>query len=103
MRRQGRCRGGQNKDRHRFHFLKGTVFEGHTKLNAGYALGVIQCFAAQKNIEQTAMDTGLARNTVGPLSGRLRMAATLLSQRDREDIKFEHCEVEADETVVRKE
>ena len=63
----------------------------------------MQGFAAPKNTEQTAMDTGLTRNTVGPLLERLRMVATLVSQRGREDIKFEHCEVEADGAVVRKE
>ena len=49
------------------------------------------------------MVTGLHRNTVGPLLDRLRMTAALVAQEKREHIIFEDCQVEANESVVRKE
>ena len=72
-------------------------------MNAGDIIGVLQCFAAQKTIEMTAMDTGVNWKTAELLLDRLRMAATLVGQNERERTKFEHCQVEADETVIRKE
>ena len=49
------------------------------------------------------MDTGLHRTTVGPLLDRIRMASALVAQDTRDHVVFECCQLEADETVVRKE
>jgi hypothetical protein len=97
------CTGVSKAERHRMHWLCGSVFQGHTKLNAGDVSGLLSCFASSKNIEATSMDIGLSRDSVGPLFDRLRMAATLVVQDQREHLVFEDCQVEADETVVRKE
>jgi hypothetical protein len=97
------CVGVPETQRHRMHFLAGSVFQGHTRLDAQDVCGVLQCFAAGKSPEVTSMDTGLHRTTVGPLLDRLRMAATLVAEDQREHMIFENCQVEANETVVRKE
>eukprot|EP00973_Karenia_brevis_P052552 7299744-Karenia_brevis.AAC.1 len=97
------CQEVKHSCRHRFHWLHGSVFQGHTKLTGKDVVGVVQCFAASKSVEQTAMDTGLNRNTAGELLDRLRMASCLVASHQRATVKFSHCQVEADETVVRKE
>ena len=83
--------------------LVGSVFHGHTKLDALDVVGVLAGFAASKSNEQIAFDTGLSRRVVGDLLDRLRMAATLVVQSQRDELVFSNCQVEADETVVRKE
>lgn len=49
------------------------------------------------------MDTGLYRNNVRHLLDRLRIASALVAQEQREKTIFSDCQVEADESVVRKE
>ena len=73
------CSGTTAKGRHKLHWLTGSIFQGHTKLNAGDVVGVIQAFAGGKNTEVASMDTGLHRNTVRPLLDRLRMAAAMVA------------------------
>jgi hypothetical protein len=51
----------------------------------------------------TALDSGLGRSTARTLFDGLHMAATLVARAHRESVVFEKCQVEADETVVRKE
>lgn len=97
------CSGVPEKQRHKFHWLSGSVFQGHTKLDALDVVGAVFAFAAGKNIETAALDTGLNRSTMGHLLDRLRMAACLVAENQREDLVFQQCQVEADETVVRKE
>ena len=81
----------------------GSVFQGHHKLDALDVSGVLQCFGKGASVEITAQDTGLHRTTVGPLLDRLRMAACLVAEDQRAGVVFEHCQVGADESVVRKE
>ena len=65
--------------------------------------GLLQCFGAGKSIEMTAQDTGLHRNVVGPLLDRLRMAAALVAEDLRDHTIFQNCQLEADETLIRKQ
>ena len=102
-RRKLSCSGVPNKHRHRFHWLNGSVFHGHTHLTVYEVNGVLFSFAAQKDIQATAMDTGLGRKVVGELFDRLRMAACMIATDHREAVLFENCQIEADETVIRKE
>ena len=97
------CHGVPEKDRHRHHWLEGSVLQGHHKLDAQNVTGILECFAASKSPEQSAMDTGLNRDTCRHLLDRLRMASALVAQNQRDTMVFESCQVEADETVVRKE
>lgn len=97
------CRGVPENQRHRFHWLQGSVFQGHTKLDASDVTGILQCFAASKSPEQASMDTGLNRDTCGLLLDRVRLASAQVTKHQRESLVFELCQVEADETVVRKE
>ena len=77
------CTGVPEKERHRLHWLTGSVFQGHYRLDAHDVVGLLQCFGAGKSVEVTAQDTGLHRNTVGPLLDRLRMTATLVAEEQR--------------------
>lgn len=97
------CGGVSHAHRHKMHWLQGSVFQGHTKLNACDAAGVLRSFGACKSVEQASIDTGLSRETIGPLYDRLRMAAALVAESQRESVVFEGCQVKADETVIRKE
>ena len=56
-----------------------------------------------KNIETTSVDTGLHRTNVELYFDRLRMAAALVAEKQRDDLVFKNCQLEADESVVRKE
>ncbi len=49
------------------------------------------------------MDTGLNRKVVGELYDRLRMAAALVAEDQRDNVVFNDCQVECDECVIRKE
>ena len=80
------CHGVPEKARHRFHWLFGSVFHGHHKLDAADTCGVVQCFPAGKSVEIASQDTGLYRGTVGGLFDRLRIAVTLLVQQQREEV-----------------
>ena len=97
------CGGVPHKQRHKMHWLRGSVFEGHVKLNANDVAGVLHCFGTSKGVDPTSSDTGLGRDTIGLLFDRLRMAASLVAQHHRDSVVFESCQVEADETVIRKE
>ncbi len=101
--RQLGCQGVPNKHRHKLHWLQGSVFQGHTKLTADDVIGVLHSFASMKNNEATSMDIGLGRKVVGELFDRLRMASCLLAVHHRDATVFEHCQIEVNETVVRKE
>ena len=85
------------------HFLHGSPLQGHTKLSALDVVGLCHCFGAAKSPETTSMDTGLHRTTVGLLLDRLRIATTLVAEAKRASLEFEDCQLEANETVVRKE
>jgi len=100
--RQLRCVGVSNANKHRIHWLTGSVFQGHRLLSIRETIGVIQCFAAKKSNEATAMDTGLHRTTVQPLLDRLRLMTCLVAASKRESMKYENCQVGIDEAVVRK-
>ena len=97
------CVGTTHKHRHKMHWLQGSIFQGHTKLSAADACGVVHCFGLSKDLETTSSDTGLSRRTVGILLDRLRLASALVAEFQREALVFEDCQVEADETVIRKE
>ena len=70
---------------------------------AADACGIVHCFGLAKDVETTSSDTGLSRRTVGLLLDRLRLASALVAEFQRETLVFEDCQVEADETVIRKE
>ena len=74
------CSGVPEKHRHRMHWLSGSIFQGHARLDAKDVTGVLSCLASSKSAEQIAMDTGLNRNTCRHMLDRLRMAATLAAQ-----------------------
>ena len=97
------CKGVPNNQRHRVHWLTGSVFHGHRLLAVRETIGILLCFAAKLDVESTAIVTGLNRKTVRHLFDRLRMAATLVVQSSRETMVFENCQVEIDESVIRKE
>ena len=101
--RKLRCSGVPHKQRHTRHWLHGSVFAGHTRLSASDVSGMLLSFAASKNIEATAIDTGLHRSTVGELFDRLRMAACLVAEDQRDRLVFSNCQIEIDESVIRKE
>ena len=56
-----RCRGVPTKERHRVHFLHGSVFQGHTRLSALDVVGLCHCFGSSKSPEVASMDIGLHR------------------------------------------
>ena len=87
------CAGGPKKARRKLHWLAGFIYHGHTKLNAGDVVGVLESFAVSKNIETTAVDTGVSRITVGALFDRLRMAAAMVIESQHEELIFSHCQV----------
>ena len=97
------CSGVPEKQRHRCHWLLGSVFQGHRQLDAKDVAGILSSFGASKTVDATSIDTGLNRTTVGLLFDKLRMASALVARDQRESLVFSHCQVEADETVVRKE
>ena len=88
-----RCAGTTAKSRHQMHFLAGSVFEGRRKLSAVDVVGVLQCFGAAKNIETASLDTGIHRTVIGLLFDRLRVAAAMVAEFQREAVIFESCEV----------
>jgi hypothetical protein len=85
------------------HWLQGSVFQGHTKLDAKDVSGVLHCFARSKGPDETSTDTGLNKATCQLLLDKLRMASALVAVELRDETVFESCQVEADETVIRKE
>ena len=89
--------------RHRHHWLAGSILQGHTKLNAGDVIGHAQAFSTAKSPETTAVDCGLERNGVRHMLDRLRIASALVAEHQRENVVFDNCEVEADEVVIRKQ
>ena len=97
------CKGVANKNSYRMHRLAGSLFQGHRYLGAEDILGILACFGSGKDTELTALDTGISRQVLGFLLDRPRMAAVLVTERDRESIVFSDCQVEADESVVRNE
>jgi hypothetical protein len=97
------CVGVAEKHRHRFHWLAGSVFQGHYKLDAKDVTALLESFAASKSPEESSIDTGLNRDTVRHLLDRLRMASALVAVDQRQELTFDDCQIEADETVVRKE
>jgi hypothetical protein len=48
--RQLCCSGVKSSERHRMHWLHGSVFQGHTKLDAKDVLGVLESFGASKTV-----------------------------------------------------
>ena len=72
-------------------------------MSAADACSVLHCFGQAKDLETTSSDTGLSRKTVHALLDRLRLAATWVADFQRETLIFEDCQVEADETIIRKE
>ena len=66
------CHGVPEKARHRFHWLSGSIFHGHHKLDTADVCGVVQCFSAGKSVETASQDTGLYWGTVG---GALRQTS----------------------------
>ena len=59
-------------------------FQGHTKLNVGDFVGVLHCFDTSTPVDQAYMDTGLNRDTIKLLYDRVRFAAALVTQDQRE-------------------
>ena len=84
------------------HWLQGSVFQGHTKLDAKDVSGIAHCFARSKNPEDASCDTGLSRDTCQVLLDKMRMASALVAIDQRKQTTFDTCQVEADESVVRK-
>jgi hypothetical protein len=80
------CHGVPEKQRHRQHWLAGSPFQGHYRLDALDVCGVLQSFGAGKSVEIASQDTGLYRGTVRVLYDRLRMVATLVAQDHREHL-----------------
>ena len=97
------CTGVPNNKRHRFHWLTGSVFHGHRLLSVREVVGVLCCFAAKSDVESSAVLTGLGRKVQRHLFDRLRMAATMVMEERRKAMVFENCQVEIDESVIRKE
>ena len=97
------CRGVPSSQRHRFHWITGSVFHGHRLFSEREATGVLMCFAVKADVEASAVLTGLGRKTVRHLFDRLRMAATLVMHERRKAMVFEQCQVELDECALRKE
>ena len=91
------CAGTPNKLRHKMHWLNGSIFQGHTKLSAADACGIVHCFGLAKDVETTSSDTGLSRRTVGPLLDRLRLASALVGECQRKGLVSEDGQEEADE------
>ena len=97
------CVGVPRKQRHRLHWLQGSVFQGHSKLDAKDVSGILHCFATGNSVEVASMDTRLNRDTCQILLDKLRMASALVAVEHRQNVVFTGCQVEADESVVRKE
>ena len=73
------CVGVPEKHRHRTHWLQGSLFQGHTRLDAKNVSGLVHCFATSKSPEESAMDTGLNKGTCQILLDKLRMASALVA------------------------
>ena len=89
--RKLRCTGVPQSQRHRHHWLAGSILQGHTKLNAGDVIGLAQAFSTAKSPETTAVDCGLERNGVRHMLDRLRIASALVAEHQRENVVFDNC------------